>query len=252
MARPSRNILIVALLAVAIGAAAVAWRTPREKPVLGLFTTLPIYWGETADLGAVLSDESGPHWVRRALERDYRLRPLDVLGAAGQEQGLAGMRDLVLAQPRALSPAENVALDAWVREGGRVLLFADPMLTAHSGFALGDRRRPQEVILLSPLLSHWGLDLQFDETQPEGERRVAALGTAVPVNLPGRFALRENAGGGDATCVLLGEGLVARCTIGRGKAVVIADAALLEDGGNAQTAREAALSALLNSAFGGA
>ena len=51
-----------------------------------------------------------------------------------------------------------------MRGGGRVLLFADPMLTRHSAFALGDRRRPQDVVLLSPILARWRLELQFDES----------------------------------------------------------------------------------------
>ena len=98
---------------------------PAELPELGLMGTIPIYWGESDDFGQLLSDEGEVHWARAQLEAGYRLRLLDMLS----EESLAGLEVLMLAQPRALSPQENVALDTWVRRGGKLLLFADPLLT---------------------------------------------------------------------------------------------------------------------------
>ncbi len=148
-----------------------------------------------------------------------------------------------MAQPRPLSPSENVALDRWVRGGGRLLLFADPMLTEDSAFALGDPRRPQTSVLLSPILGRWGLELHYDERQPFGEHTGEALGIAVPANLAGRFAL-----GPGSACVLSGGGLAADCPIGKGRVLVLADAALFERDG-AGTARVEALDHLLETAF---
>ena len=189
-------------------------------PELGLMGTIPIYWGEAGDFGDVLASDESPHWARARLEGDYQLRPLDTL----DEASLKGIDFLLLAQPRALSPAENVALDAWVRAGGRLLLFADPMLTGESRFAIGDRRRPQDVVLLSPILNHWGLALAFDEDQPAGPAIVRAAGAAIPVNLPGSIEV----GGGEADCAILVPEILAECRIGRGSALVLADAALLD------------------------
>lgn len=250
MACPSRKILIVVLLAVIAAAAAMALRPRAEKPALGLFTTLPLFWREADDLRGVLSDKQEPHWVRVRLEKDYALRPLDVLtGGAAGGSGPDGMRNLLMAQPRALSPQENVALDRWVREGGRLLLFADPMLTAHSAFALGDRRRPQDVVLLSPLLRHWGLELQFDPEQADGERQTVVSGVQVPIHMSGRFLVRESAGQ-DALCRMEADGLVAQCAIGKGRAVIVADAALLEESGNVpESGRDSALEVLVSQAF---
>jgi hypothetical protein len=182
--------------------------------------TIPIYWGESGSFGELLSGEGGGHWARARLESDYALRPLDTL----DEESLAGLDFLLLAQPRALSPAENVALDSWVRAGGHLLLFADPMLTGESRFAVGDRRRPQDVILLSPILRHWGLELQFDDEQREGPAVVRTAGVTVPVNLPGSLALRD----GEAECALLAAGTLAECRVGAGRALIVADAALLD------------------------
>ena len=125
---------------------------------------------------------------------------------------------------RALSPFENVALDEWVRGGGRLLLFADPMLTGESRFAIGDRRRPQDVILLSPILDHWGLRLEFDLDLPGGVALADAGPVTIPVDRPGTFALAQGA----SDCALTAQGVVARCRIGRGEVVVFADAAVLD------------------------
>lgn len=209
---------------------------------LGLFTSLPILWSEQDDLAGLLAKDGAPHWARAVLERQGALVPLDTL----QGPALAAGRidRLVMAQPRPLSPEENVDLDAWVRAGGRVLIFADPMLTQESAFALGDRRRPQDVVLLSPILARWGLELRFDDGQQGGLREIAGI----PVNLPGQFL--KGASGAVDDCRIERQALVARCAIGKGRATIVADAALLEPAADADS-RRAALETLLAEAFSG-
>lgn len=213
------RLLTAALIGFAVPATAQT-TAPDALPELGLMGSIPIYWGEAEGVSELLGDHAAPHWARAQLERDYRLRPLDTL----TEDSLAGLDFLLLAQPRALGPAENVALDAWVRAGGRLLLFADPMLTGHSRFAIGDRRRPQDVILLSPILDHWGLRLEFDIGREPGVILVESAGAAIPVNLPGQFASVAR----DSGCALEADAILASCEIGAGRAVVLADAALLD------------------------
>ena len=106
----------------------------------------------------------------RELESRYDLVPLDTL----EPDALAGIERVILAQPRALAPSENVSFDQWLTAGGEALIFADPMLTRHSEYPIGDRRRPQDVVLLSPLFDHWGLELTFDETQAGARAGVAS------------------------------------------------------------------------------
>lgn len=254
---PARYLKLGLLLLALVAAGAAAWftlgRQPEERlPPLGLFTSLPIYWSEAADISAMLSSDAEPHWARRLIERRRDLQPLDVL----TPQALAPFTDILIAQPRALGAAENVALDGWVRGGGHVLLFADPLLTQHSQFGLGDRRRPMGVALLSPILTHWGLALTMDDAEPEGERQVQLLGGALPVDQAGRFILMPTQPDAPAACHLLAKGLAAECRIGAGHALIVADAALLDHaghgdagGGTAQPIREAALSRLLEAAF---
>ena len=189
-------------------------------PELGLAGTIPIYWGETGNFGDLLAGGGEGHWARARLEAGFRLNPLDTLTG----ESLAGIDFLLLAQPRAPSPAENVALDAWVRAGGRLLLFADPMMTGESRYAIGDRRRPQDVILLSPILRHWGLTLEFDDDRDPGPALVRGAAASIPVNLPGALTLGE----GEADCRMLVSDVLASCSIGEGRAVILADAALLD------------------------
>ena len=197
-----------------------------STPTIALFTSLPIVWPERQDFRGLIASDAPPHWALAALRRYGPVQPLDTLVRANARPAMASGSLLVMAQPRPLSPQENVALDNWVRGGGHVLLFADPMLTAESLFALGDKRRPQDVLMLSPILTRWGLELRFDEDQPAGERAMDWNGAKLPVNLPGHFALL----GESRMCRLLAEGFAARCTIGKGQVLALADAALLEYG----------------------
>lgn len=235
--------LILALLVLAAGV--LVWlRTtspgPAERP-LGLFTSLPILWSDGGDFGAELRPDAPVHWARAVLARRGQPIALDRLDPAG----LAPLRRLVIAQPRVLSPAENVALDDWLRGGGQLLLLADPALTEDSAYPLGDPRRPLAGVMLSPILDHWGLVLQFDERQPLGRTPRTVMGMTIPVNLPGRFAVRDS-----ARCRAWGDGLAVTCAIGRGRLVALADAALLEPQGPQQQGAQA-LSLLLDAAFVG-
>jgi hypothetical protein len=235
-----------------------------EREALGFMSSLPIYWAEAASFEDMLGAEGTPnHWARSMLEQRYSIELLDVL----TRETLTPHRYLLLAQPRALSPEENVALDDWLRSGGRLLLFADPMLSEGSRYAFGDQRRPQATILLSPILARWGLELTFDDQQSGEWREEALLGARMPAKLPGVLVTDEPAG----PCTLLADGLAARCTLGEGQAVIVADAAMLEAGshghdaadheahdrhseaaghGERESQREAALASLVLEAFG--
>ena len=192
------------------------------KPKLGLFTTLPIYWGE-GGMEAIIAGNSAPDWVRVELETKFELVPLDTL----ETDALEGIDRVLLAQPRPLAPSENVAFDQFLAGGGTALILADPMLTRHSDYGIGDRRRPQDVVVLSPILNRLGVRLQFDEEQPQGERIVNVDGRQYPVHLAGSFEKVES-GSSSRTCDVLDGALLAHCANGQGEAFLYADAALLD------------------------
>lgn len=233
--------MLAIALAVLAGLGAWALADDGEKQPLGLFTTLPVYWPEARDMAETLDGGGEQHWARTALEDRYRMVPLDTL----EPTELARIERLLMAQPRPLAPAENVALDDWVRRGGNLLVFADPLLSAHSRFAIGDRRRPQDVVLLSPILARWGLDLRYDDAQPEGERTVDVSGHSVPVEYSGHLALRSGGVGSD--CTIAAGGLVAHCDVERGRVTIFADAALLDA---ERTPEGDTLTAIAEAAFG--
>jgi hypothetical protein len=203
---------------------------PREstaaRPPLLLMTGLPIVWGT----GSGLLD-GRPAASYRALEREFAVRPVDALDS----RSLAGARLLLLAQPRLLAPEELVALDDWVRRGGRLLVLTDPSLVQRGDVPLLDVRRPPERGLLGPLLAHWGLRL--DETAA-GDVTDVLRGPAGPRRLrlirPGRFTATGGA------CAVGPRPYLARCTIGAGRVLLVADADLLMDaawaGGDARGA----------------
>lgn len=218
---------------------------------IGLSTSLPLLWAESDDPRELLAADVKPSWAGVLLAEHGQLTPLDTLAGKDGQLPLPNDALLVMIQPRALSPQENLALDVWVRGGGHLLLFVDPMLTQVSRYALGDPRRPADLAMLSPILAHWGLVLEFDEAQPAGERLVRLREGSLPVNLPGRFHLfgnsrdgfpdRGNHGiaaqnarsgkSGDALarCRLESSAILADCVLGRGKVLALADAALFED-----------------------
>lgn len=243
--RPSlskRSSRQLALVLAALFLAGLGWLTLRAVPhgKVGLFTSLPIVWNEAGDLSDMLNPAEEQHWAKAAIERKGQLVPLDTLAA----DKLAGIDRLVIAQPRPLGPAENVALDHWLRNGGKLLLLADPLLTEESRFPLGDRRRPEGTVLLSPILTHWGLELQFDETRPPVEANANVMGVEVPVLLYGTFRLL----GDGRNCRLWGNAAAVTCSIGKGRLVALGDAAVLERD-DPEGRKASAFDWLLNSAF---
>lgn len=209
---------------------------PQDRATLGIMTSLPIYWPEGVEFTDALDDARIPP-VRRELERRYRLTPLDTLSpeAADQAGPLAEMERLMIVQPRGLSAADNVALDQWVRGGGRLLYVLDPMLAGQYSFPVSDPRHPTAVGLIPPVITRWGLTMEFDQLQPMAMRRASYGKGDLPVLMYGKVQLREDAAGESAEardargdCQLLGSGIAAQCTLGEGRVTLIADAALFE------------------------
>lgn len=185
-----------------------------DRPELMLMTALPIIWGERG----AFDPGSRPAESYRALEREFRVRPLDTLSA----ETLSGHL-LLLAQPRALAPAELVALDEWVRRGGRALILTDPSLDWPSDLPLGDLRRPPRIGLLGPILSHWGIRLDAREGKGVAITHAAVPGKRMRLAMtaPGRFEA--------PICRQLAGSFLIECGVGEGKALLLADADLLRD-----------------------
>ena len=175
-----------------------------------LLTTLPIVFPE----GFTLKGPKSP--VLERLEEDFRVYPISV----ASRDALRGHKLLLMAQPQAQPADVLVQLDQWVRTGGNVLLLADPALEWLSERPFGDPLRPPPAFADTGLLAHWGLRLYAPAAF--GSQGVRVDGKHIRTAAPGRLKATSSA------CKVDGGGLQARCQIGRGTAVVIADADFLD------------------------
>ncbi len=127
--------------------------------------------------------------------------------------GGPGADRLLLLQPRRLDPGELVAIDGWVRTGGQALVLADPALGWAGDHPLGDPRNPLPVSLLDPLLEHWGVRLELADPSAADDRVLPS---------PGFFTALATG------CELRLGAAVALCRVGRGRALIVADADWLD------------------------
>ena len=210
------SILFVAIVLAAAAAVAVIHREPRalgpraDRPALLLLTSLPLVFGEDFSI----QDAGSP--ALKALNSRYRVIPISVADPAELAKGQL----LVMAHPLAQPAEDLVALDRWVRSGGRVLLLADPMLEWPSKRPLGDPLRPPPMFMDTGLLRHWGVRLDAPDERGPATRKLG--GFEVLTVSPGLLSGR---------CTISGDRLVAHCRIGKGEATIIADADLLDAGG---------------------
>ena len=210
------SILFVAIVLAAAAAVAVIHREPRalgpraDRPALLLLTSLPLVFGEDFSI----QDAGSP--ALKALNSRYRVIPISVADPAELAKG----KLLVMAHPLAQPAEDLVALDRWVRSGGRVLLLAAPMLEWPSKWPLGDPLRPPPMFMDTGLLRHWGVRLDAPDERGPATRKLG--GFEVLTVSPGLLFGR---------CTISGDRLVAHCRIGKGEATIIADADLLDAGG---------------------
>lgn len=158
-----------------------------DRPTLLLLTSLPLVFNEQMSL------EGGGSPALARLEQRYKVEPINVADMAS----LNGQQMLLMAQPRAQPAEALVELDRWVRDGGQLLLLADPRLEWPSQRPLGDKLRPPPMFADTGLLNHWGLTLSESGLVSNG------------------------------ACEVTDQGLVAHCRIGQGLATVVADADFL-------------------------
>lgn len=218
MRRISARVLVgiaVGFLLVGAGALALVSRgngpdiSPRaeaQRPPLMLLTTLPLVFPEDFSL------LGGGSRALSAVETRYWVVPIGTTDAATLRQS----RLLLMAHPLAQPPEALVDLDGWVRDGGRVLLLADPRLEWPSKRPLGDKLRPPPSFADTGLLAHWGLRLDAPDHPGPAEREI-----------DGRHVLAASPGILSGSCKIVEGGFVARCRVGRGRATVVADADFL-------------------------
>ena len=182
--------------------AAVGRATPSGPPV-AVLSSLP--------LGVAATDDG--RRLMTALERRGPVTLLDSVPAGGPPTD-----HLLLIQPRAMTGEEMVALDEWVRRGGHAVVLDDPQLDWRGAGPLGAPDGPLPTSLLDPLVERWGVRLEL----PDGGRMrpvtMALDGGALTLPSPGFYTRLSPA------CTLLLDSHAARCAVGGGQALMVADA----------------------------
>lgn len=197
-------------------------------------TSLPLYWPLEAEFADLAQGTGERPWQRTLLERQFELVPLDTLTpipALSPDQPetdpLEGLDRLAIIQPRGLSPADNVAVDNWVRAGGQLLIVLDPQLTGHYDLTLGDPRRPVDTALVPPVITRWGLASVFDPEQDTEVAYAQLPGGPVPLVMSGESRVED--GEGKNGCLTHESRALVHCSkVGKGTVTYLHDAAVFE------------------------
>ena len=191
---------------------------------VAILTSLPLFTPESISVEDAIGASGGAYAQHPlGLYRRASLSPMvfdDPLAAFATKPDL-----LILAQPRPFAPDHLAKFDKWVRQGGKALVFADPALFWPSIFPIGDKRRPEGATLLSPLFGHWGLEQRIDDDQPEGAWSLEGRAPEIVVVQSGYF-VSDDAEAAD--CELRYQAMIAICNIGKGRAILVADADMLQ------------------------
>lgn len=186
-------------------------------PAVTILTGLPLRWSASPSIAAMIAagTNDDPALARLAAAGPVLL--VDSLADHVPPPGGA----LLIAHPRALAPQELVAMDAFVRGGGRAVVLADALSGWPARHPLGDPRNAPVTSLLTPLLDHWGVTLG---AAPTGESK------ALPADIDGARLRLFSAGRFDRLpqqCRAYADRRVVQCRIGQGEAWLIGDADLL-------------------------
>jgi ABC-type uncharacterized transport system len=198
---------------------------PAAQPIvqrdIAIVSALPLFWAE-GQFGAAVKGIDPRAPIIQKLSEQSAVRPLDTISAKTVED----VTLLILAQPRSLAPSELIDLDDWVRRGGKLLIFADPMLDWPSLYPMGDPRRPPLVTLLDPLLDHWGLDLSAPEIE-QGREVIEVDGKRLAMVGAGHWVVTKERNAG-VSCKTSVRDFLASCTIGQGRVLLLGDADALD------------------------
>jgi hypothetical protein len=199
--------------------AAPADKSKRDNKVF-LMSSIPLQWGE-ADMSEIARGEAEPSPLFEKLAEANSVTIIDDFQKLGRPKSSM----LLLVQPRALAPRELAELDGWIRSGGSALIFADPALDWPSERPLGDPGRPLFTSLLTPMLGHWGLELALPVSE-EAEDRQAKMGEySIALRSAGIWLVAGKQP--SAKCAIREDQLAAFCKVGKGRALLVADADML-------------------------
>lgn len=186
-------------------------------PAVTMLTGLPLRWTAGGDISAMIAEGAADDPALARLEEAGPVALVDsIVDHAPPRDGA-----LLLAHPRALAPQELVAIDAFVRGGGRAVVLADALSGWPARHPLGDPRNAPVTSLLTPLLDHWGMTLGAAPAGETGARTADVDGMRLRLFSAGRFDRLP------PSCRSYADRRVAACSIGKGEVWIVGDADLL-------------------------
>ncbi len=188
-----------------------------DAPAATMLTGLPLRWSGSGDIAAIISDGAGDDPALIGLEAMGRVSLVDSLVDSVPPPSST----LLIAHPRALAPQELVAIDAFVRGGGKAVVLADALSGWPAPHPLGDPRNPPVTSLLTPLLDHWGVTLGAAPTDDNDVSAADVDGARIRLSSAGAFERLP------PTCRSFADRRIAQCPIGAGEAWLVGDADLL-------------------------
>lgn len=186
-------------------------------PAVVMLTGLPLRWSGSGDFASMISAGTADDPALARIEAAGPVLLVDSLVDPVPPSGAA----LLVAHPRALAPRELVAIDLFVRGGGRAVVLADALSGWPSAYPLGDPRNPPVTSLLIPLLDHWGVSLAAAPTGQQETQPVDVDGARLNLFSAGRFERLP------LTCRAFAGRRVAHCRIGEGDVWLVGDADLI-------------------------
>lgn len=190
---------------------------PARAPAATMLTGLPLRWSGSGDIAAILAGGAGDDPALVRLETAGPVVLADSLVEPVPPPG----GTLLIAHPRALAPRELIAIDAFVRGGGKAVVLADALSGWPTRHPLGDPRNPPVTSLLTPLLEHWGVNLAAAPTGAAGAQMIDLGRARLRLSRAGRFDRLP------PHCAAFAGRRVAQCRIGAGEAWLVGDADLL-------------------------
>ncbi|MGV3729242.1 MAG: hypothetical protein ACO1NN_00595 [Sphingopyxis sp.] len=190
---------------------------PAGAPAATMLTGLPLRWSGGDDLAAMIAEGVSDD---PALARLAALGPVSLVDSLVDHVPPPGGA-LLLAHPRALAPQELVAIDAFVRGGGRAVVLTDALSGWPPRHPLGDPRNPPVTSLLTPLLDHWSIALGAAPVEQDAAIAAGVEGKRLRLSSAGRFDRLPSA------CRAFADEHVAYCRIGKGEVWLVGDADLL-------------------------
>ena len=186
-------------------------------PAVTMLTGLPLRWSASPNIAAMIDEGTNDD---PALARLTAAGPVSLVDSVADHVPPAGGA-LLIAHPRALAPQELVAIDAFVRGGGRAVVLADALSGWPARQPLGDPRNAPITSLLTPLLDHWGVTLGAAPAHESKPLRVDVDGARLDLFSAGRLERLPS------TCRAYADRRVALCRIGQGEVWLIGDADVL-------------------------